>query len=135
MTGRDAGFLCGLDEIDGHMDQAGRDRPDEIGGIGAFHGRADGIDLEEIAEHHFSTERFQGRGPGIPVVHHRANTESQCNGFPDGGATGVSRGAGNQYLVARAYMRHDSISLATCAGMSDCSQCPAGTGWNELFLK
>ena len=57
--------------------------------------RADalGYDYAWIAEHHFSTERFQGLRPGISVVHHRVNTESKCNRFPDGGATGVSRGA------------------------------------------
>ena len=91
--GGDARFLRGLGEIDGRMDQAGRDRPDKIGRIGAFHGGADGVDLQEIAQHHFGAELFQRLRPGVPAVHHRADIEPERDRFLDGGAAGVAGGA------------------------------------------
>jgi hypothetical protein len=85
------------------MNQSRRDRPDKIGGIGTFHCRANGVDLQEIAEHHFSTHLLQRLRPGVLAVDHCANIEFEGYRFLDGGPTGVSRGAGDQY-----FPRHDS---------------------------
>src|SRR5258708_7023364 len=89
------------------MNQSRRDRPDKIGGIGTFHCRADGVDLQEISEHHFNTQLLQRLRPGVLAVDHCANIESEGDRFLDGGPTGVSRGAGDQYLP-----RHDSGPLS-----------------------
>ena len=70
--------------------QAGRDRPDEVGGIDALHRRAHGVDLQEIAEHDFGAELLQRLRPGILAVHHRADVEAERDRFSDGGAAGVA---------------------------------------------
>ena len=43
------------------MNQARRDRPDEISGIGAFHCRADSVDLQQIAKHEKQLNEATGK--------------------------------------------------------------------------
>jgi len=119
------------------MNQARRDRPDEIGGIDASHCRPDSVDLQEIAEHDHGTEIFQRLRPAITAVHHCAHVESERQRLLDGGTAGVSCGACDQHFAAHdgKPSLQDSISSATRCGISDCSQCPAGTKWNDPFLK
>ena len=61
-----ARLLRRLGKVHRGMDEAGRYRPDEIGGIDAFHRRANGVDVEQVALDDLGAELRPARAHGRP---------------------------------------------------------------------
>lgn len=98
--GLGACFLRGLREVHGRMNEAGLDGPDEVGRIDAFHGGADGVDLEEITEHDLGTQLPKSFRAGVLAVHHGANVQAEGDRLFYGGAPSISGCTSNQDLLS-----------------------------------
>lgn len=86
----------GLGEVHGRVDQSGLHGPNQISRVHPFHGVANGIDLQKIADDHFSAERFERRRPVVFTMHHRTHAETERDRLANRGATRIARGACNQ---------------------------------------
>ena len=100
IDGLDPRLLGGLGEVHGGMDEAGLDRPDEIGRGDAVHRRAHGVDLQQVADHHLRAERLQRVRPGILLVDHRAHAEPERQRLPHGRASRIAGRAGDRGLFS-----------------------------------
>ena len=95
----DARFPGGLREIDGRVDEPGSDRVNQVRRIDAFHGRANRVDVEEVAHHDLGTLLLQCGRSVVLAMHHGADFEPTSDRFLGGGTAGVPGRARDQHLA------------------------------------
>ena len=85
--------LAALYEVHGRFDEAGLHGPREMGRIGPLHRCANGVDLEQVAEHDLRAECLQRIRSSIMLVNHRADAKPKRQRLPHCRASRISGGA------------------------------------------